>query len=210
MHSLSLHPHPDGPAPPIDALAVELTRPKRDRIALRFVATGEGVRHIRLRPTIGERRARHDGLWRHSCFELFVRPGDGDAYIEYNLAPSGDWACYRFGRYRDEMVVPRVPEPVIGHWLHLPRGADRERGVDTDIAGISRDFSAPFFELTAEIDLHFLAVEQPGATWHVGLSTVIESRNGTVSHWALAHPPGTPDFHHPDCFALELTPARPA
>jgi len=26
----------------------------------------------------------------------------------------------------------------------------------------------------------------------------------------LAHPPGKPDFHHPDCFALELPPASEA
>ena len=29
-----------------------------------------------------------------------------------------------------------------------------------------------------------------------------------MSYWALAHPPGKPDFHHPDCFALELPAAR--
>jgi hypothetical protein len=36
---------------------------------------------------------------------------------------------------------------------------------------------------------------------------VIEERNGRKSYWALAHPPGEPDFHHPACFALELPPA---
>ena len=34
--------------------------------------------------------------------------------------------------------------------------------------------------------------------------TVIEELDGTKSYWALAHPPGKPDFHHPDCFALTL------
>jgi len=38
----------------------------------------------------------------------------------------------------------------------------------------------------------------------IGLSAVIEETDGTKSYWALAHPPGRPDFHHPDCFALEL------
>jgi hypothetical protein len=33
---------------------------------------------------------------------------------------------------------------------------------------------------------------------------VIEETNGRLSYWALAHPPGKPDFHHSDCFALEL------
>lgn len=38
----------------------------------------------------------------------------------------------------------------------------------------------------------------------IGLSAVIEERDGTLSYWALAHPPGKPDFHHKDCFALQL------
>jgi hypothetical protein len=38
----------------------------------------------------------------------------------------------------------------------------------------------------------------------VGLCAVIEEIDGIKSYWALAHPPGKPDFHHPDCFALTL------
>jgi hypothetical protein len=41
----------------------------------------------------------------------------------------------------------------------------------------------------------------------LGLSAVIEAMDGSVSYWALAHPPGKPDFHHADCFAIELPPA---
>ena len=37
-----------------------------------------------------------------------------------------------------------------------------------------------------------------------GLSAVIEDPNGVLSYWALRHPPGKPDFHHPDTFALEI------
>jgi len=44
----------------------------------------------------------------------------------------------------------------------------------------------------------------PEATTKLGLSAVIEEADGTKSFWALAHPPGRPDFHHPDCFALTL------
>ena len=38
----------------------------------------------------------------------------------------------------------------------------------------------------------------------VALSAVIEDRDGVLSYWALKHPPGKPDFHHPEGFALEL------
>jgi hypothetical protein len=36
------------------------------------------------------------------------------------------------------------------------------------------------------------------------LTAVIEEADGTKSYWALAHPTGKPDFHHADCFVLEL------
>ena len=38
----------------------------------------------------------------------------------------------------------------------------------------------------------------------VALSAVIEDRAGSLTYWALRHPAGKPDFHHPDAFALEL------
>jgi len=33
---------------------------------------------------------------------------------------------------------------------------------------------------------------------------VIEEAAGTLSYWALCHPPGRPDFHHSDNFVLEI------
>jgi hypothetical protein len=54
------------------------------------------------------------------------------------------------------------------------------------------------FELQAELAMPVLGP--------MGLSAVIEEKNGNKSFWALAHPPGEPDFHHEACFALELPP----
>jgi hypothetical protein len=36
------------------------------------------------------------------------------------------------------------------------------------------------------------------------LTVVVEEADGRLSYWALRHPPGKPDFHHPAGFALEL------
>jgi len=91
-----------------------------------------------------------------------------------------------------------------------PMGRDRrallkQAGFDT----LER-FEPSFFSLKAELSFSNamgLAVAEP---WHVGLSTIVEENNGRISYWALAHPPGKPDFHHPDCFRLELPAARPA
>jgi hypothetical protein len=38
----------------------------------------------------------------------------------------------------------------------------------------------------------------------VSIAAVIEEEGGKMSYWALAHPPGQPNFHHPDCFVASL------
>ena len=60
------------------------------------------------------------------------------------------------------------------------------------------------FELSARIRVPTLGK----ADWQIGVSAVIEETDGPKSYWALAHPPGDPDFHHPDCFALEFPAAE--
>lgn len=64
---------------------------------------------------------RTDGLWRHSCFELFVMPEQGTGYFEFNFAPSTQWAAYRFSAYRDGMAeLPVAPPAIVPH----PDGVD--------------------------------------------------------------------------------------
>ncbi len=122
---------------------------------------------------------RRDGLWQTTCFEAFVRGYGAIGYHEFNFAPSGDWASYSFDAHRAGMR--EAPgEPVI------------ERADD----GVSVTV-----DLSAYPDL-------VGADWHVGLSAVIEEKDGTKSYWALKHPEGAPDFHDAACFVLEL-PATP-
>ena len=43
---------------------------------------------------------RRDDLWTTTCFEAFLAAPGGQRYWEVNLAPNGDWAVYRFDRYR--------------------------------------------------------------------------------------------------------------
>jgi hypothetical protein len=60
------------------------------------------------------------------------------------------------------------------------------------------------YELQASLSLDRLPDLPGNAAWRLGLSAVIEEVGGDISHWALAHPPGKADFHHSDCFTLEL------
>ena len=100
--------------------------------------------------------------------------GGGRSYREFNFAPSGQWAAYEFTAPRDGMTDADAEVEV---WLE---------GGETWIA----------------IEAAVLADLAPGAS--LGLSAVIEEQGGAKSYWALAHPPGAPDFHHPDCFVAQL------
>lgn len=77
---------------------------------------------------------------------------------------------------------------------------DAMRPLET-VPQISVDRTADELVLTAVIAL-------PDDATALGLTAVIEDLAGARSYWSLAHPPGKPDFHHRDCFALKLPPAR--
>jgi hypothetical protein len=65
--------------------------------------------------------------------------------------------------------------------------------------------SAPQIEVQRdERSLAVIVRTEFPATGRLGLSAVIEMRSGDVSYWALAHPAGSADFHHPVGFGPEL------
>jgi hypothetical protein len=167
--------HPDSRSDAVRRIEVEVARPKPYVLALRYVLTG-GLHSVIL-PAVVE-PAHVDGLWRHTCFEAFLRASRNDAYYEFNFAPSRQWAAYRFEAYREGMRV-----------------AD---DIDSAIAVVTNDL-----ELELQASLTF---DRPprDTDWSLGLSAVIEETNGSSSYWALRHPPGKPDFHHADSFGLVL------
>jgi hypothetical protein len=117
---------------------------------------------------------RTDALWQHTCFELFVSAG-GEGYDEFNFSPSTEWAAYRFDGYRrNRRPIEAAPQ------IAVECGDER-------------------LELAVA-----LALPQLATRLRLGLSAVIEEKGGRLSYWALNHPPGNADFHHPDCFALEF------
>jgi hypothetical protein len=173
-HALYLHPDSQCTAATDIDVEVEVARPQPDRLILSYVVRGT-IRDLRLPPVVAPARA--DELWRHTCFEAFVRPASGAAYYEFNFAPSTQWAAYRFDSYRSGMAKA------------TEIGAPRIEVAST----------AERFTLHASLQLDRLS-----SPFRLGLAAVIEETNGRKSYWALAHPPGLPDFHHSDCFALEL------
>ena len=71
--------------------------------------------------------------------------------------------------------------------------------------GVGRE---PRHDVDARSDVWGLGATIPveaDAVWALGLSAILEEKDGTKSYWALAHPPGDkPDFHAADCFAASL------
>lgn len=180
----ALTPHPQSLPSPVSRIAVQAVRPRPGALALSFEAVGD-MAGLSLPPAGAP--ARTDELWRSTCFEAFVRGPDGEAYVELNFAPSRQWAAYRLEGYRKGLQPAPIPDPRI----EVEAAADALR-------------------LQALVELDALAELAADAPWRLGLSAVIAAADGRIGYWALAHPPGRPDFHHADCFALELVaPGRP-
>ncbi|HEY5412472.1 MAG TPA: DOMON-like domain-containing protein [Caulobacteraceae bacterium] len=178
---MALRPHPATPCGAAIAVDAAATRPRPGVLKLTYVVTGD-LGALYLPPA--DQPARADELWKRTCFEAFVRPGAGEAYFEFNFAPTRAWAAYRFDGYRQGMANLDLMPP-----------------------DIQARTSGERYELTVTLGLPDGPTDQ---SWRLGLSAVIEAVNGEKSYWALAHPPGKPDFHHPDSFALDLSSAESA
>lgn len=156
------------------ARAVRVDVERRGAALSLTYAVAGDIDRIRIPPQ--GNRQRLEDLWRHTCFEAFLGAPGEEIYSEFNFSPSGDWAAYRFDGYRAGRTDIDIPPPSIGG-----RQGPELLASFVSLVGLPSD-----------------------RVWRIGLSAVIESSAGKLSYWALAHPPGDPDFHHPDCFALEF------
>lgn len=174
-HPVQLLCHPAHPAAGVDSLAVRVTR-QGDGLHLRYDLAGELAQ---LRIPSGHGGARRDELWKHTCFEAFIGAEGTDEYVEFNFAPNGDWAAYRFSGYRQNAGHLDCSAPAIG------------AVIDGDRLIVSVLIPAPPADLTEG---------RPS----LGLSAVVEEKDGHLSYWALHHPSNKPDFHHIETFKFNL------
>ena len=175
--------HEDSPQSALNGIRVDISRRNERTLFAEFRALGDmsKVEWPGDQLLGHENWARANELWQHSCFELFVRKPIGPEYAEVNLATNARWAAYGFHSYRNGMCPVEDLTLVKAVWRIQPRRV----------------------QLWARLEL---PEEFRDGDWHLGLSAVIEETRGTKSYWALAHPPGKPDFHHPTCFAATLPP----
>jgi len=183
-HSLALTPHPAaGRLDAVREIEVRVSRDPNGGLALKYTLRGDPGR-LAIPPARAPQRA--DELWRHTCFEAFIAPGTGPAYLELNFSPSGEWASYEFAKYREQR---RLEEPPTGPVAPLPAPSSRTLRTGEDLT------------LEADVALECMRGATPV---RIALASVVEDASGQLWYWALRHPPGRPDFHHPDGFALQI------
>ena len=169
--------HPDTPASAVKSVWVEVSLSFDDGFSLRFGVEGD-IARIVLPQGDGElviADGPTDGLWQTTCFEAFLTEDGQTDYTEFNYSPDGRWACYQFDDYRSL--------------------AKKDELAPWEMTGARR---ATRYTLRVEPGI------MPDAGSRLALAAVIEEIDGAKSYWALCHPPGKPDFHHRDCFALKL------
>jgi hypothetical protein len=171
--------HPSMGCEAVRTLDVSLYAFDAERIVLRYVL--EGDLEYLIIPSEGAARRAHE-LWLHTCFEAFLGAVGLPGYHEFNFAPSRAWAMYRFSAPRQGMAV--VTDARAPH-LAMQRTA----------AGITLEATIFWRDLIPQI---------PPPRLRIAMAAVVEDEGGRLSYWALRHPPGRPDFHHPDSFTLEL------
>lgn len=177
--TLSLQAHPSQSSPEIEAVTVLIGRDSDNALMLRYRLEGA---IDRLAIPAPQKSGRADGLWEHTCFEVFIASAGLPAYHEFNFSPSGKWAHYAFSDYRQRAAWPDsapVPE-------------------------ISVCFSLAHIELQVSLAAEALPYRAADTDWQLGLSAVIETQEGIRTYWALSHADAVPDFHQRHTFTLNL------
>ena len=119
---------------------------------------------------------RRDDLWQTTCFEIFWQAEGEEAYREFNLSPSLEWAAYDFDSHRRNGRDAPVKA------LAISCGHDHQSLML--VADISADLPMPA---------------------RISLSAVIHAKDGSLQYWALAFCDGHPDFHSHECRVLSLS-----
>ena len=170
--------HPDTLPTAVLAVHVKVEPEPQGSLHLGYELTGD-LAQIRIPAPLSP--AAVNGLWEHTCFEVFVAVAGETGYHEFNFSPSGQWAAYVFSDYRVRRAWTAIQTPAIsftqthGHLL-----------------------------LEAVIATADLPQSIDGKPLQLGLAAVIEASDGSLSYWALHHPEVRPDFHHRSGFILSL------
>jgi len=188
--AIALAPHPAFGPGPVRSLHAHTAFEPGGRLTVEFDLRGDLAR-LQLAPASAAARRRSE-LWRHTCFELFAGRHADHGYLEFNFAPSGDWAAWAFSDYRSgarelEAVHVGVSTGGVdaGHWRLRAQA-----------------------EFTAAHD--FADTAGRSVIWWLNLAAVIEAVDGSLTYWAAHHAGVRPDFHDRASFCVPLRTDRAA
>ena len=121
---------------------------------------------------------RCDELWKHNCFEAFIGLPGSKQYWELNVSPLGHWNLYSFESYRhagSDLVEALPPSLTM---------QQTRRDCRCDVVLDLR----PWWPIEGMPEL--------------GLTMVVEEKDGRLSYWALSHPGEVADFHDRRSFLI--------
>jgi hypothetical protein len=170
--------HPTTPSDEVERIKTHIHF-EDDNLHLRYHLTGQVTQ---LLIPENSKPIKADGLWEHTCFEVFLAVEGEPDYYEFNFSPSTKWAAYGFSAYRENKPWDISLPPVI-----TVQQSDNE----LILAAVISKKSLPLV---------------PDKRWQINVTAVIENNNKEKSYWALTHPTAQPDFHHRDGFSYEIWP----
>jgi len=131
-------------------------------------------------PVTTDLPTRKDDLWQQTCLEFFLGIEGSPQYWEFNLSPVGDWNIYCFEDYRQGMQIETT-------FASLPFVVHNRPNC---------------LLLNVELDLDkIVEVEQK---IEIAIASVIQSKVGEITYWALTHCDTQADFHQRDSFTIKL------
>jgi hypothetical protein len=175
---------------PVRSLTVSGALHARGELRLEYRMSA-ALERVRLAPSTCHAQ-RRDELWRHTCFEWFIRREGEAAYCEFNFSPAGDWAAYAFTGYR----------------AGRSDAAQRRIDVTTRASADGVLSVRATLDLATAFGLDAAALAQ--ARWQGNAAAIIEDIDGELGYWAVHHPRAQPDFHDRDGFRIALPQPDPA
>ncbi|GAB5459600.1 MAG: DOMON-like domain-containing protein [Henriciella sp.] len=151
-----------------------------NELAVTYDMTGD-INSVRW-PEISKHQFRQ-GLWKTTCFELFIGAHSTERYLEFNFSPSTEWCGLSFKSYR--------------------HGQSDIRELAFSKFDVTRSENA--FSMHVQFVAPEPLLDAGKSDYRAALTAVVEETDGRLVYWADAHRSEAPDFHNNKSFERDLT-----
>jgi len=137
------------------------------------------VQEIKLPPQ--KSPSRKEGLWRETCFEIFMSKSGSSSYAEWNFSPSLEWCLFSFKSYREKLNEVIEENPLIQMKITLKSELEMRVNISASNAvSLTSFFKADPIEILP--------------------ASILELHDGSFLYYAPRHQGSKPDFHDRACF----------